>query len=300
MDRLRSMEAFVRVVDAGSFSAAARSWGRSKAAVSKYVSGLEAHLGVMLLRRTTRSLSLTEAGRLYHGRCVDLLGELESLEASVHEDNVAPRGQLRVTAPPGFASVYWAMMTTDFCAIYPEVTMDLHMTHRMVDLVEEGFDVAIRVTEPQDSSLIARRLAAAPLKAVAAPSYLNAHGTPSRPEDLRHHDCLIDSNFRDRGRWHFEQEGERVVVEVSGPFQVNSPLLVRDLAIEGHGIALVPAFVIHDALDSGCLVSVLDGMLAFNWSVFAVYPQRRYLPGKVRAFIDHLAESLSKSPISLA
>ena len=169
MDRLLAMEAFVRVVDAGSFSAAARQWGRSKAVVSKYVSALEDHLGVELLRRTTRSLSLTEAGRAYRERCTDVLGEVQSLEASLREGVAAPRGPLRVSAPPGLASHYLEVMTKDFIERYPDVTIDLDLTHRMIDLVEENIDVAIRVTDPRAASLGARRLAPVARVAVAAP-----------------------------------------------------------------------------------------------------------------------------------
>lgn len=288
MDRLTSMEAFVRVVDAGSFTAAARRWGRSKAVVSKYVAALEEHLGVPLLRRTTRSLSLTDAGRGYHARCVDLLGELEAVEAGLRSDHVEPRGLLRVTAPPGFMDRYARLMTTAFVERYPEITMDLLLTHRMVDLVEEGIDVALRVTVPRDSSLVARRLGPAPLVAVASPAYLARRGAPRTPGDLRAHACLVDTNFRDRGRWRFRGE----TVEVDGPFRVNSPTVVRDLAAAGHGVAVVPAFVAAAHLDDGRLVEVLAGELAFDWAVYAVYPRRRYLARRVRVFIDHLAAAL--------
>jgi len=282
------MEAFVRVVDAGSFTAAARRWGRSKAVVSKYVAALEEHLGVPLLRRTTRSLSLTDAGRGYHARCVDLLGELEAVEAGLRSDHVEPRGLLRVTAPPGFMDRYARLMTTAFVERYPEITMDLLLTHRMVDLVEEGIDVALRVTVPRDSSLVARRLGPAPLVAVASPAYLARRGAPRTPGDLRAHACLVDTNFRDRGRWRFRGE----TVEVDGPFRVNSPTVVRDLAAAGHGVAVVPAFVAAAHLDDGRLVEVLAGELAFDWAVYAVYPRRRYLARRVRVFIDHLAAAL--------
>jgi len=292
MDRLTNMEAFVRVVNAGSFTGAARSWGVSKAVVSKYVAALEAHLGVALLRRTTRALSLTDAGKDYFDRCVPLLGELEALDAGLREDNLRPRGLLRVTAPPGLMARYGPLMTTAFRARHPEITMDLQLTHRLIDLVEEGVDVAIRITAPKDSALIARRLAPAPIIAVASPDYLARAGSPERPEALRAHACLVDTNFRERGRWRFRVDGQLVIVDVDGPFRVNSPTAVRDLAADGHGIALVPAFLATEALAAGRLVEVLAGMPSFDWAITAVYPRRRFLPGKVRAFIDHLAEGL--------
>ena len=287
MDRLLTMEAFVRVVDAGSFSAAARQWGRSKAVVSKYVNALEDHLGVQLLRRTTRSLSLTEAGRAYRERCVEVLGEIEALEVSLREGIAAPRGPLRITAPPGFASHYLDVMTTDFIAQFPEVTLDLDLTHRMVDLVEENIDVAIRVTDPRDSSLVARRIAPAPILAVASPDYLSRRGTPKKPADLRDHDCIVDTNFRDQQRWRFRSSGssgsggKTETVSVDGPLRVNHPDAVREMAAAGHGIALVPDFVARDALEAGTLREVLGGRVAFQWSILAVYPRRKYLPARV-------------------
>lgn len=293
MDRFTMMEAFVRVVDAGGFSTAARRWGRSKAVVSKYVAALEAQLGAELLRRTTRTLSLTRAGAAYHDRCVDLLAELASMEGALHDDHAEPRGHLRVTAPPGLAATYFAHITTGFVARYPDVTMELDLTHRLVDLVGEGIDVAIRVTDPQSSTLIARRLAPAPIVAVASPAYLAANKRPRRPRDLLTHDCLVDTNFREQQRWRFRVGGRVESVTVRGPFRVNSPHAIRDLAIAGHGIALCPRHVVADALASRTLVEVLKGKVALDWAFYAVYPRRRFVSGRVRAFVDHLADALA-------
>jgi len=288
------MEAFVRVVDAGSFSNAARQWGRSKAVVSKYITSLESHLGVQLIQRTTRSLSLTEAGRAYRERCTDVLGEIQALEASLREAVAAPRGPLRITAPPGFASHYLDVMTKDFLVRFPEVTLDLDLTHRMVDLVEENIDLAIRVTDPRDSSLVARRIAPAPIIAVAAPSYLRRRGTPKNPTDLRDHDCLVDTNFREQQRWRFRtrDNAKTETVTVHGPLRINNPDAVRDMAEAGLGIALVPKFVATQSLRAGTLREVLKGRVAFDWSILAVYPRRRYLPLRVRAYVDHLVEQI--------
>ena len=288
------MEAFVRVVDAGSFSTAARQWGRSKAVVSKYITSLESHLGVQLIQRTTRSLSLTEAGRAYRARCTDVLGEIQALEASLREAVAAPRGPLRITAPPGFASHYLDVMTKDFLARFPEVTLDLDLTHRMVDLVEENIDLAIRVTDPRDSSLVARRIAPAPIIAVAAPSYLRRRDTPKNPADLLDHDCLVDTNFREQQRWRFRtrDKSKTETVTVHGPLRVNNPDAVRDMAEAGLGIALVPKFVASQSLRAGTLREVLKGRVAFDWSILAVYPRRRYLPLRVRAYVDHLVERI--------
>ncbi len=292
MDRLLLMEAFVRVVEAGSFSEAARRWGRSKAAVSKYISALEAHLGVELLHRTTRALRLTEAGARYHPKCVAMLETLEVMEADLRQDHVAPRGVLRITAPPGFVQRYQAMMLSQFTARYPQIELDLYLTYRRVDIINEGFDVAIRVTNPKDSSLMARRLAPADMCMVAAPSYLALAGTPARPEDLRDHACLIDTNFRQPGTWRFNVDGRQVSVPVTGPIKINSPTVVRDLAISGHGVAVVSRFLVADALATGRLISILDGTVDFGWSVYALYPKRQYVAGRVRAFVDHMAAGL--------
>ncbi len=301
MDRLTTMEAFVRVADAGSFSGAARQWAVSKAVVSKYVAALEARLGVALLMRTTRSVALTDAGRDYYDRCVALLGEVDALDASVRAEALDVRGTLRFTAPPGFLARYAPLLLSEFRARYPRIDLDIHLTHRMVDLVEEGFDLAVRVTAPRDSALIVRWLAPSPLVLVGAPGYLAKYGAPKSVRELAHHACLVDTNFRERGRWRFEVDGEVVHVEVDGPFRVNSPLVVRDLAAEGHGLALIPEFVVDEALASGDLVAVEGFVPAFDWSIYAVYPRRKYIPARVKVFVDHLAEALSgqssKAPV---
>jgi DNA-binding transcriptional LysR family regulator len=293
MDRLTSMEALVRVVDSGSFSAAARQWGRSKAAVSKYVAALEEHLGLQLLQRTTRSSSLTEAGRLYVAGCREVLGEIDSLETSLRGDRAALSGLLRVTAPPGLAARYLSALTSDFIDQHPNITIELDLTHRIVDLVDEGIDVAIRATEPRDSTLIARNIAPVRIVAVASPAYLARHGAPADPRDLRGHRCLVDTNFRDQQRWRFRVDGAPLTVRVAPAIRVNSPVAIRDLAIAGHGIALVPDFLVADALADGTLVELLLGMVAIAWSVHAVYPRRRHVPARLRAYVDHLARSLA-------
>ena len=296
MDRLKTMEAFVRVVDAGSFSAAARQWGRSKGVVSKYVAALEENLGVQLLRRTTRALSLTAVGSAYHDRCVALLAELDAMESALHAEHLAPRGCLRITAPPGLATTHLAMITSDFVARHPHVTLDVDLTHRMVDLVAEGIDVAIRVTDPQDSSLVARHIAPAPLVLVASKQYLRKHGRPKQPRDLKRHACLIDTNFREQHRWRFRQGERTESVSVDGCYRINSPVAIRDLAVAGHGVALCPKFVVSDDLKQGRLVELLKGSVAFDWSIYAVYPRRRFLSARVRAFVDHLIVSMGDTP----
>jgi len=288
MDRLLAMEAFVRVVDAGSFAEAARRWGRSKAVVSKYVAQLEGHLGVRLLHRTTRSLSPTEAGRLHLEASRALLTELDEAEARLHTEHTVPKGILRISAPPGLLSRYHRSVLADFHARYPDVTLELDLTHRFVDLTEERIDVAIRLTKPDDSALVARWLGPIPLVLVAAPAYLAAHGTPQQPEDLVHHAAVLDTNFRFHPRWPFRVADRRFTVHVRGPVRVNSPIVVRDLALDGVGIGLVPHFLVAPMLDHDTLVEVLPGTVDTDWSIYAVTSQRRHLPSRARVFIDHL------------
>ena len=293
MDKLVAMETFVRVVQAGSFTAAARSWGRSKARLSQTVSALEDELGVTLLQRTTRSLKLTDSGRRYLRRCADLLGAIEALESEIKDERQAVVGVLRVSAPPGLAERYLDALVTDFRAVHPGVCIHLDLTHRMVDLVEEGVDVAIRVTEPRDSALIVRKLAPAPIVAVASPDYLERRGRPRDPTRLRDHDCLVDTNFRDQHRWRFRSKRGPITVSVSGPVRVNSPAAVRELAVAGHGVGLIPRLTIEEELDRGVLVELFPGRVAIEWSVCAVYPRRDHLPVRVRAYIDHLARAFA-------
>lgn len=280
----------MRVVDAGSFAEAARRWGRSKAVVGKYVAQLEAHLDLRLLTRTTRTLSLTDAGRVHLEQCRHVLGTVEAGEARLRADQVAPSGRLRVSAPPGFFSLHWHTLTAGFVARYPDVRLELDLTHRFVDVVEERVDVAIRLTDPDDSSLIARRLADAPLVLVASPDYLSERGVPERPGDLVGHDCLVDTNIRFGRRW---PVGEGRAVEVEGPVEANDPLLLVRLAEEGLGVALTARMIAHDSLAAGRVVEILPGAVRARWSVWAITSERRYLPARARVFIEHLRAHLA-------
>ncbi|MCB9689061.1 MAG: LysR family transcriptional regulator [Alphaproteobacteria bacterium] len=291
MDKLTWMDAFVRVVDAGGFAEAARRWGRSTSAVSKYVSLLEEDLGVRLLERTTRRCVVTDAGAAHAERCRRILLELEESEATARAEQRELRGVLRVTAPPGFLLLHRERVLASFAARHPGLQLEVDLTHRLVDLVDERIDVAIRLTDPQDSSLVARRLGPVPLALVASPAYLERAGVPRRPEDLADHACLADTNFRFHPRWPLRSaDGGPVDVEVSGPVRANSPLLVGGLASDGLGIALVPRWVVDDDLASGALVEVLPGSVRVRWSVWAVTSRRRHLDARTTAFLDHLRQ----------
>lgn len=289
MDTFTRMRTFVQVVDAGGFSAAARAMGKSKALVSKYVRDLEDELGVRLLNRTTRRLSLTEVGQAYFREAGDILQRLEDLATSVGDAHREPRGTLRVAAPRSFADGILGRALSDFLVAEPRISLDLHLDDRFVDLVEEGFDVAIRVTEMTDSSLIARRLAAFRVVLLASPSFLASHGTPETPQDLIDKPVVFDTNARTRGHWAFDWQGERISVPVKPRMEANSPEVTLAGALAGIGYARVPEFTAQAALADGRLVRLLPGSEPKNAGIYAVYPHRRHLSGKVRAFVDFLA-----------
>jgi DNA-binding transcriptional LysR family regulator len=294
---LARIRAFVQVFDAGGFSAAARQHGRSKALLSKYVTDLEDYLGVRLMNRTTRKLSLTEAGEAYYREASQLLQQLDELDASILDQTLAPRGLLRVSAARNFGEMILAPAIFAFLAEQPDVTLDLRLEDRFVDLVEEGIDVALRISAAQDSSLIARRICNMQHSVVASPAYLAAHRTPSKPEDLRNHSCIIDTNLQGQANWRFIEDGETVSIHVNGPVRVNSPLSARDAALAGLGIALLPGYLADPMLASGQLVRLLDEFVQTGSSLQAVYPHRRHLAGKVRALIDYLVAWFEAHPI---
>ncbi|EKV30069.1 Transcriptional regulator, LysR family [Caenispirillum salinarum AK4] len=293
MDKLALMRTFRRVVERGSFVGAARDLGLSSAAVSKHVSELERQLGASLLSRTTRRLSITEAGRAYHARCVRILDDIDEAEAAVSALQGAPRGVLRVNAPMSFGLRHVSPMLPDFMARYPDVRVDVVMTDRVVDVVEEGFDVALRIrAELPDSSLIARRLATVRRILCAAPAYLDAHGHPTAPGDLPGHRCLLYSQVERPDVWVLNgPEGTRPV-QVPGVMKADSSLVLRDALLACMGITLIPAMLVEDDIAAGRLARVLPDHQGEPRTLFAVYPPGRHLSPKTRAFVDFLAERL--------
>lgn len=288
MDRLQAMLAFRAVTDTGSFSAAARQLGRSKAVVSKLVAELEAHLGARLLNRTTRRVSLTEVGRSYHARCVQLLADLDELEGIARDAQAVPRGNLRLAGPHTFGELFLVPALHAFGTQYPAIGIDLTLTDRFVDLVEDRYDLAIRIADLPDSALVARRLADMRLIVCAAPDYLARHGVPRQPADLTRHACLVDTNLRQPGVWPFEVEGQRTSVRVSGRYAVNSARAACDLAVAGDGIALAPDFVADVHLAAGRLQPLLTEFATAPRGIWAVYPHRRHLALRLRVLIDFL------------
>jgi len=298
MQDLARIRAFVQVFDAGGFSAAARQHGRSKALLSKYVTDLEDYLGVRLMNRTTRKLSLTEAGEAYYREASQLLQQLDDLDASISDQTSAPRGLLRISAPRNFGERTLAPAIFEFLLKYPDVSVDLRLEDRYVDLVDEGIDLALRISTLTDSSLIARKIADMRIVVAGAPALLQRVGTPKTPEGLRGLPCIVDTNLQGQANWRFVEDGKTVSVHVSGPVRVNSPLAALQAATKGLGFASMPSYLADPAIESGQLVAVLERYVPAGQTLQAVYPHRRHLAGKVRALIDHLVDWFERNPVS--
>ncbi len=290
VDTLTEIAVFVRVVELGSFTRAADKLEVSKAAVSKYVSRLEGRLGARLLNRTTRRLAPTEAGEVLFRRSAPALAELTDVEKDIARLTGKPRGMLRVTAPTYFGSVSLAPVLKDFRERYPEITLDLDLDDRIVELVKERFDVAVRISNLGDSSLVARRLAPCPLVIVAAPAYIHRRGLPVAPADLREHDCLGYSLSRTPSEWRLRaRKGRWVAVTVSGTMRSNSDFVLKQAALDGLGVGMFPAFFVERELADGRLVQTLKDYETPQLYINAVYATRRHLLPKVRVFMEFLA-----------
>lgn len=289
MDRLLCERMFVAVLEAGSFAAAAQRLGTSSGQASKLVSRLETELGVRLLHRTTRALAATEAGQVYFDRMRGILDEFDAVETEVRNAAQLPRGKIRMSAPLSFGTLRLAPVLTDFAKAYPEISLDVHFSDRLVNLVDEGFDLAVRVGKPGDSALISRKLCQSQVIVAASPAYLAARGRPEQPEDLARHDCLIDTNYRDPHHWTF-LGGKRVAVAGRLAFSNASACVIA--AEAGLGIANSPDFVLADSLRSGRLHPLLTSYQEPPMGVFALYPSGRQLALKMRVLIDFLVTAL--------
>lgn len=291
MDTLTRMQAFVDVVDEGGFSAAARKVGRSKALMSKYVRELEDELGILLLNRTTRQFSLTEAGKVLHKSALEILQKVGDLQDTVREAGKGHKGRLRISAPRSLTDLEIGLPIVEFAAAYPEITIDINLDDAMVDMVEDGFDVAIRISQLADSSLIAKKLASFRLVLCASPEFLETYGSPKTPQDLGDVPCIVDTNLMRRANWRFlDDDGEEISIPVRGTIEVNSPEVARRAALAGLGLTLVPEFSIEKELAAGTLISLMEDRIPKGGGIYAVYPHRRHVPGKVRVFVDFLAK----------
>ena len=298
LDRLTGLEVFGKVVTTGSFSAAGRALGLSQTMVTKHIAALEARLGVKLFHRSTRKLTITEAGRNYLDAVERILTDLEAADTAAAAERVEPRGLLRLNAPMSFGTRQVAPRLAAFAARYPLVSVELGLGDRYVDLVEEGWDLAIRIGTLRDSALIARRLAPCRTALCAAPSYLAAHGTPKTVADLKNHNCLGYTLVRDVGatKWRFGKKSD-IMVPVSGNLRADNGGALVAAAVAGQGLIYQPTFLLADDLAAGRLVSLtLDQPNHEIGGIYAVYPPQRLLPAKVRAMIDYLVECFGDEP----
>jgi DNA-binding transcriptional LysR family regulator len=294
MDRWLAMEAFVRVVESGTFVGAAERLGMSTSSLSRLVADLEQHLGARLLNRTTRRLSLTESGQSYYERCVTLLADLSEAEAIAGQAAAEPRGTVRITCSHSMAEQRVAPAIASFVARHPAVKFDLVVSDRMVDLVEEGFDLAVRVGPVGSDRLVARRLGTMQLLLCAAPSYLEQRGTPGSVEDLADHDGLTYAYSSTPRVWRlFGADGGVHEVRVAGKLHANSGEALRSAAMAGLGLIYEPDFLLADALRRGQLVRVLPEYTGATGDIWAVYPSRRHLSLKVRLFVEHVAQAFA-------
>jgi len=291
MDRFQAVTAFARVVEAGSFARAAERLDVSVSSVSRLVADLEAHLDVRLLNRTTRRLSLTESGQAFYERCVQLLADLEEAEVAVSSASIIPRGTLRLTCSATFGTRHLAPAIAAFIARHAQVQFNVDISERVVDLVEEGFDLAVRVGATGSQNLVGRKIGVTRIVCCAAPSYLERHGEPRTPEDLAAHTCLTYEYSPNRNVWHFRDgKGGEPNVRIAGPVHVNNGRFNEALAVAGLGIVREPDFIVGPDVRAGRLKAILCDFEPPPLNIYVVYPSRRHLSAKVRAFADFLVE----------
>jgi len=296
MQKLEGERMFVAVMETGSFAAAARRLGTSSGQASKLVSRLEGELGARLLNRTTRALSPTEVGQAYYERVRAVIEELDQLGEAVKNRAGSVSGRLKLTAPLSFGNRQLAPALVDFAKRYPEISLEVSFADRVVSLVDEGFDAAVRIGQQSDASLVARRLCESRIVVVASPGYLDQHGGPAHPNDLAAHHCVVDTNFRDRNTWHFRERGAAVAVTVPSRLFLSNADACVAAAEAGLGITQVPSFVAGDAIHAGRLRALLRGFEPPPVPVQVIYPPGRHLALKVRALVDFLAERFRGEP----
>lgn len=297
MDRFADMQMFVKVVQESSISGAAERLDIAKSAVSRRLAELESRLGVQLLQRTTRRLNLTESGRAYYERCRQILADVEETELAVSSVHGALSGKLRVALPLSFGLLHLAPLIDEFSTLHPGIDFELDFNDRQIDLMQEGFDVAIRIAQLADSSLIARRLTVIRHIVCASPAYLSRHGVPEQPDDLERHDGLGYSNRANPGLWNYQtptDEARNVKIPIK--LEANNGDFLCRMAIAGHGILMLPTFYVAEPIKRGALVPLLTGYRFPELNAYAVYPPTRHLSTRVRAFVDFLAERLAGEP----
>ncbi len=296
MDKLEAMNALVKVVASGSYAEAARRLGLTRSAVSKGVMELEQMLGARLLDRTTRRVTPTEAGLAYYERCMAILAQIEETETQVSRLHDEPKGILKVNAPMTFGTLYLGKAIADFMVRYGDLKVELTLTDRFIDPLEEGADITVRIGALVDSSLIARRIAPARLVLVASPEYLQKHGTPQVPADLINHRCLSYGHTTSMQRWHLTERGQPISVSIGSCMSSNNGDALRDAAVRGIGISSLPTFIVGEDISAGRLKVVLPDNRPADLTIHALYAPNRYLAAKTRVFIDFLIERFGKNP----
>lgn len=297
MNRFENMDTFIRVVEAGSISAAADRLGVAKSAVSRRLKELEKHLGVELFHRTTRQMNLTDTGRAFYHQAVRILDDVLEAEIATSQAHGTLKGSLKIALPSSFGLMHMGPVINDFLKEHPQIEFDLDFNDREVDLIQEGFDLAIRIANLPDSSLIARRFA--PVKTVicASPDYLKQMGTPRSPDDLIEHQCLVYSLLRDFEYWHLtDARGNEIKTRIHPYLKASTGEFLRDAAVEGRGIILVPTFIAYKEIESGALVPLLNEYSTSQINAYAIYPQTRHLSQRVRTFVDFLVKRFEGTP----
>ncbi len=295
MDRLDSMKIFVRVAEQGSFSAVARQMDVARSVVTRQVAALEAHLGMQLLTRSTRSLALTSAGQAYLERCREILALVEAAETGLAEERQVPRGLLRLSVPLSFGLRHLLPLLMDFNVTYPEVTTEVDFTDRRVNLVEQGLDMAIRITQRPDPLDVARRIGSSKLTVTASPDYLRRRGEPRHPAELVDHECLIYVPAQ-QGGWPFMVDGVQQLFPVRGRMRANNGDALAEAAMRGLGISCQPSFLVASAVEAGWLQPILADYPMPELGIYALLPSNRFVPHRVRVLVDYLAERIGSRP----
>jgi DNA-binding transcriptional LysR family regulator len=294
LDKLAGLRAFVKAVESGSFAEAGRQLRMSRSAISKHIGELEQSLGVQLIVRTTRHASPTENGQLYYERAVSILAEMDAADQAVTQSLAAPRGLLRVNAPMSFGTIRLGPVMADFMTRYPDLQLQLVLSDDLLDPVQDGFDVTLRIAELESSGLVARRIMPVERVICASPDYLGAHGTPDHPDDLRRHISLTYGFLLTGNQWKLSGPDGDHWIQPAWTLCVNNAEVLRDVAIKGKGVALIPRFIAEQALQTGVLRAILTDYSAPPLALYAIYPPTKHLSVKVRFFIDFLVERFGK------
>lgn len=297
MDRFQNMQTFTRVVDAGSISGAAERMGIAKSAVSRRLKELEEHLGVALFNRTTRQMNLTDTGSAFYQQAVRILDDVLEAELSTSQAHGTLKGSLKVALPQSFGVMHMGAAINEFLQIHPQIEFDLDFNDRQVDLIQEGFDLAIRIANLTDSTLIARRLAPIKMMLCVSPGYLKKHGTPQTPDDLLNHQCMAYSLLSDYRTWSFtDKNNQQHKIIIKPHIKATVGEFLRDAAVSDQGIILVPTFIAYKEIKQGKLVPLLSEYQLSQVNAYAIYPQTRHLSQRVRVFVDFLVKRFEGTP----